>query len=649
MRFTRRLDAFLLCLALAGALVSCRYAPDRTSDTVTPRKGHDEFWPALDPSAVSVQKLADHLQALADGRMMGRSPLASEVSTSDEAVRHPAEIPPATQYIADIFCRLHLATLQSPLGSAGGGPRATEPASSEGIASFLRPFRISLRSLGDRNRLAIVLTGQMGKKTVDLKLTEDFLPIGFSAPGAVSAPLFFAGYGITALELNYDDYRGHDVKGKLVLVLEGSPGPDRAGAPNDPSGESGPNTGVDPLYSSVIYKTMNAKRHGAVGLLLVPSVPPPSEPERLAELGVWPSCLPSRMKKRLESKPPNGPGTFLESLVLAAQAPAGKFTEEELLRHTDALGKREVFEVEDEANTILSAALTSAAADAVLGFAGSSVEKARDEIELNQRPCSFEMPGVCALLECTAATRDWRGINIVAAVLPECEIKDAEWVIVGAHYDSLGLSADGRAFPGANDNGSGSTVLLELARCLAPFKGKVKRGVLLCSFDGEESGLLGARRLVRELAPVAASVVAMINIDMVGGRCGPGAQSAAAEGTGPAAVPLQIIGAVRSPELCAIFKKHIEPFGVEVRSDVEFAFMLGGDHWPFHLAKVPSIQLTTSRFPEMHTLDDTVDKVDVESLERLSKGILQAVLELANGSERFPAPRYAKTEYPNRK
>lgn len=92
----------------------------------------------------------------------------------------------------------------------------------------------------------------------------------------------------------------------------------------------------------------------------------------------------------------------------------------------------------------------------------------------------------------------------------------AEVVIIGAHHDQLGCDADGRLYPGADDNASGVAVVLEMARAAQAAGWQPRRTVLFATFGGEEMGLLGARYLASHLPVDSTRVVAMVNLDMVG-------------------------------------------------------------------------------------------------------------------------------------
>ena len=111
--------------------------------------------------------------------------------------------------------------------------------------------------MGPTNRLDIT----DGGKTTALPLRDGFIPFSFSSSGTVSAPVVFAGYGITANEYHYDDYAGIDVKDKIVLLLRHEP---------QEHDEKSVFEGKElTQHSTFAIKAVNAKMHGARGVILV--------------------------------------------------------------------------------------------------------------------------------------------------------------------------------------------------------------------------------------------------------------------------------------------------------------------------------------------------------------------------------------------
>jgi hypothetical protein len=323
-----------------------------------------------------------------------------------------------------------------------------EPAGDHG---YLQSFTVTTGAkLLGKNQLLI----QNGEGKSELKLNQEYLPFSFSASGSASAPLVFAGYGASAEEFSYDDYAGLDVKDKIVVVLRFEPGGFAA--------KSG-NQGLTP-HSALITKAINARNHGAKGLILLNGKLGDGEEDLLTRFG------------RV-----NGP----------------------------------------ENSGILFAQVKNAVAEGWFQSAGKSLKEVQEQINASAKPASFAFPdGMRATLAVGIQTTHAH-VNNVLAYLPG---KTDEYLILGAHYDHLGRgtfdslapSQIGRIHPGADDNASGTAGLLELARMLAPLKGQLQRGILFASFAAEEIGLLGSAEWVKQPSKPLDKAVAMLNMDMIG-------------------------------------------------------------------------------------------------------------------------------------
>jgi Peptidase family M28/PDZ domain/PA domain len=323
-----------------------------------------------------------------------------------------------------------------------------EPAGSK---DYLQPFTVTTGAkLRGKNHFLI----QSGDAKSTLKLNQDYVPFSFSDSGTVTAPLLFAGYGATAAEFGYDDYGGLDAKDKIVVVLRYEPSGFAA-----KSGNQGLTT-----HSQLITKAINARNHGAKGLIL------------------------------LNGKLGEG--------------------EEDLLTRFGSVGGPENV-------GILFAQVKDSPAEQWFRAAEKSLKEVQEQINSTSKPASFVFPETLRAtlaidVETTHAT-----VNNVLAYLPG---KTDEYVIVGAHYDHLGRgtfdslapSQIGQIHPGADDNASGTAGVLELARILSPLKGQLHRGVLFMSFAGEELGLLGSAAWVKAPTKPLDKAVAMLNMDMIG-------------------------------------------------------------------------------------------------------------------------------------
>jgi Peptidase family M28/PDZ domain/PA domain len=320
-----------------------------------------------------------------------------------------------------------------------------------GNHGFLQPFVVTTGAQVKGNNH---LTIQNGDAKSDLKMNQDYVPFSYSDSGSATCSLVFVGYGASADEFGYDDYAGVDAKDKIVVVLRFEPAAFAA--------KSG-NQGLT-RHSQLISKAINARNHGAKGLILV-----------------------------------NGK--------------LGDGEEDLLTRFGSVSGPENV--------GILFAQVKNSVADEWFRAAGKSLKDVQEQINSSTKPATFAFPETLHASLTVGIETTRARVDNVLAYLPG---KTDEYVILGAHYDHLGRgtfdslapSQIGQLHPGADDNASGTAGLLELARIFSPLKGQLQRGILFASFAGEELGLLGSAAWVKDPTKPLDKAVAMINMDMIG-------------------------------------------------------------------------------------------------------------------------------------
>jgi hypothetical protein len=201
-------------------------------------------------------------------------------------------------------------------------------------------------------------------------------------------------------------------------------------------------------------------------------------------------------------------------------------------------------------------------------------------------------------------------INVIA-LLPGTDPQlMQETIVIGAHRDHFGRQA-GLLFPGADDNASGTAVMLEVARVLAKAGTHPRRTILFISFSGEEQGLAGSRLYVeRPLVPTTMTRT-MINIDHAG------------VGNGRLTV-----GVTELEKDVAL--EAGQTAGCTDKLDV-FGFFPGGDHVPFKEAGVPTITVVSGGVhPHFHQPTDTADTINPEILQTVARYVLALTWQLAN-------------------
>jgi Zn-dependent M28 family amino/carboxypeptidase len=267
--------------------------------------------------------------------------------------------------------------------------------------------------------------------------------------------------------------------------------------------------------------------------------------------------------------------------------------------------------------------------DAAERLCGTSVVEVAERMERQGKPERLDLGGRRVALAGATETAAVALDNVVGWIAgADPELAD-EVVVVGAHYDHLGVDARGRIAFGADDNASGTAVLIELAEALVA--AGPRRSVALCAFAAEEDGLLGSYALL-DRPPVAVErLVAMINMDMVG-------RGDARE--------VAVVGLRQNPD----FERLLKRAQKEVASGVRKIVTKGGeelfkrtDHYPFHERGVPSVfffeGLPISRNKDYHTWRDTIDQLDFDKIENTARLVFATTWLLANDDKRPAPPR----------
>jgi hypothetical protein len=349
------------------------------------------------------------------------------------------ELDKAAKYIAGRFKKFGL----KPAGDRG---------------TYLQHFMITVGAkLGPNN--SMVLESAETQKA--LTLSQDFLPFSFSEALKLRAPLVFAGYGITAPEFQYDDYKEIDAKDKVVIVLRHEP------QEND---EKSVFAGKQlTTHAEIVNKAINARNHGALGMILVNDVGNhPGEPDELIRFGTL--VGPEQMQ------------------VAALQVKAAVVNE--WLKPT-----------------------------------GKTLEELRQTIDKDLSNHSLALDPAAQLSLTVDVERIHKQVANVVGVLPGQDEKLArQCFVLGAHYDHLGLgdqhslapSQIGRIHHGADDNASGTSGLLELADGLGRSRRRFKHSMVFVAFAAEETGLLGSNYYTAHPACPLDQTLAMVNLDMIG-------------------------------------------------------------------------------------------------------------------------------------
>lgn len=275
------------------------------------------------------------------------------------------------------------------------------------------------------------------------------------------AELVYVGYGIIAPEEDWDDYKGMDVSGKILVFKNSDPSthPDRFAG----------NTRL--YYGRWSYKYEIAEELGALGAIIIHTLPTAGYGWNVVS-GSW-----SR-----------------ERFALAD-------------------------EMQEDSETKLNAWIQFYAAERIFRDAGLDIDFLLDEAESPDfHPVVLE--GVKLDIDLTATYSELEFQNVVG-VLPGSDRRlRNEFLVFSAHHDHLGvgLAVDGDSvFNGAMDNASGTSAMIEMARAFASIQPHVNRSLMFAAVGAEESGLLGSRYLALNSPVPVGKITANINIDMING------------------------------------------------------------------------------------------------------------------------------------
>jgi hypothetical protein len=461
-----------------------------------------------------------------------------------------------------------------------------KPVGSQG--SYLQRFNLMSATLGEDNLLEIT---QGENASIRLGPRQDYYPHRFSASGRVRASVVFMGFGISAPELSYEDYVGDGYKEKIVLVLDGEPGARDPESPFDGL--------VRSHYSGALQKTLKAQDKGAIGILFVNAG---TSSFLAGATRYWPETPRSRQRYSLES--------WVEKVRIPA------------------------------------AQISPALAEILLRGTGRSLAELAKAAETESGMTPVPVPG--AEVELTTSvhrhvTADRNVLGLIEGSDPA--VKD-EWIILCAHFDHVGVNAGGEVYNGADDDGSGTVALFEIAEAygLAAKNGqKPRRSILFAAWDAEESGLLGAWAYTEAPLTPLAKTVAVLNMDMIGrNQEVPESGGGRFRGLDPQTAEsnenaVNLVGDTYSAELYAEVEKANQAIRLELETGYDnnaTNILRRSDQWPFLQRGVPAILFWTGFHPDYHRVTDDPERINYEKMEKIVRLVHQLSWNLAQQDSR---------------
>jgi Zn-dependent M28 family amino/carboxypeptidase len=297
-----------------------------------------------------------------------------------------------------------------------------------------------------------------GKSTIELSSWSEFIAAsGVQAERAAvhDAELVFVGYGIVAPEYDWDDFKGADLKGKVLLFIN-----------NDPDWDPVLFAGKRRLYyGRWDYKYAEAARQGAAGAIIIHTTPSAGYP--------WQVVQDSWTGEQFELPARDGPRLQVKAWT------------------------------------------TEAATRKLLAAAGYDLDVLTEEAHQRSfRPVSL---GVRTSLTLVSELHDAETANVLGVLKGSDPALAGQAVVVSAHFDHLGVGTPDehgdRIYNGARDNAAGCAQVLAIARAFAALVPRPRRSVVFAFFSGEESGLLGSQWYADHPTVPAGRLAACINFD----------------------------------------------------------------------------------------------------------------------------------------
>jgi Zn-dependent M28 family amino/carboxypeptidase len=274
--------------------------------------------------------------------------------------------------------------------------------------------------------------------------------------------------------------------------------------------------------------------------------------------------------------------------------------------------------------------ITREMANMLLEGTGQTIDDLKKKIESTMKPASMDLAGAMMTIAASSKTALVRGTNVLGIIEgSDPKLKD-EYFVVGAHYDHNGIAGD-YIFNGADDNGSGSVGVLNIAKAIAASPVKPKRSIVFALWTGEEKGLLGSRYYAQNPIYPIEKTVGYLNYDMI-------SRPYDAESLTRSIRQYNVSGAeelvkkVRAPWFVTVNLTEGTPFADIAREmnqyvglDLAFRFNAlgvgsgGSDHASFAAVKVPFVYYMAAMTADYHQPSDSVEKVSGELIAKISR------------------------------
>ncbi len=434
--------------------------------------------------------------------------------------------------------------------------------------SFYQNIPLEITTISESGTDLIIVT-ESGRKT--FRFPADF-GMSSNSSANVSGEIVFVGGGISAPDLGWDDYEGVDVEGKFVLHLDGD------------LPETHPIN--KPENRMMLYNSYRAPRQkGAIGTITI-------HDERREK---------DYREKNLDFDNPERGAVIWDE----------EEYKQRLLEAEDSIPER----------PYLNVTIRHSVAAELLGVSENELLRMFDMIGNGQQVQGKKLD-MTVDLNVEIERKRGHTRNVVAYIEGKDEKLKDEYILIGSHYDHVG-ERRGEIYNGADDDGSGTVAMLEIAQALSVEK--PDRSVILVWHTGEEKGLWGANWFVENCPVPLEKISGMLQMDMIS-RNAPDS--------------IYVIGShFLSSELDEISDKTADKQDLIYQSDFyndpnkRRNFHRNSDHFAYHRAGIPAIFYFCGVHEDLHSPTDTIEKCNFDKMERVTRLVYATCIALGNTKE----------------
>ena len=449
--------------------------------------------------------------------------------------------------------------------------------------SYYQNFGLLQYAPGEEQHFTLITRSNNSESAVEFSYETDFYvrtgTVGLSA----EASLVFAGYGFYDEDEKYDDLKKLDVKGKIVMILEGYPGHKDSSSVGF---EKFRPVGRYARYYLEQEKAERLKKAGAVGII-----------------HVTPQTDNSVMWAKNEIYPVKG--DYYEA-------------DERLTSYYDF---RMTLPGDTLKNEVPVFMVTPRVANEIIAGTGINFKEFEEKVAAEMKPASQELDGKFIAFKTTVNSEMVKARNVLGYI--EGKKKD-EYIVVGGHYDHVG-KWNGWIWNGADDNASGTVGVMTIAKAFMATGEKPEKSIIFAAWTGEEKGLWGSKFFVQQAEKNNLNVLLNLNYDMIGRDTEKDTLKNQAS----------MVYTKANSKIEEITKRNLKDFDIDLdlRYRPSESPRGGSDHAPFAKVDIPIFYFMAAMHPDYHLPSDELSKINWEKMQNIIRIGFLNTWDFANSDE----------------